>query len=143
MHQIDFALDAAGWDPSAVDALSATLTEYVEVSPSTNLDHGEYSLRPFKINVPPGTQPIQSRPYRLNQVLFKQADAILDSYIAAGLIRCSTSPWSSPLEYVPTKPGSIQITANYQNLIRPLKFPRFRSPASMRFLTPSAAARFS
>ena len=93
IRRIDFALDAAGWDPAALDALFTTLTTYADVFSSSKLGYGECSLRPFEIKVPPGTQPIQSRPYRLNPVLSKQADAILDSYLAAGLIQHSTSPW--------------------------------------------------
>ena len=114
IRRIDFALDAAGWDPAALDALSTTLTTYADVFSSSKLDYGECSLRPFEIKVPPGTQPIQSRPYRLNPVLSEQADAILDSYLAAGLIQHSTSPWSSPLVCVPKKSGGIRITVNYQ-----------------------------
>ena len=76
IRRINFALDAAGWDPTALDALSTTLTTYAGVFSSSKLDNGECSLRPFETKVLPGTQPIQSRPYRLNPVLSKQADAI-------------------------------------------------------------------
>ena len=124
IRRIDFELDAAGWDPAAVDALSTTLTTYADVFSSSKLDYGECSLRPFEIKVPPGTQPIQSRPYRLNPVLSKQADAILDSYLAAGLIQHSTSPWSSPLVCVPKKSGGIRITVNYQKLNKVTEIPQ-------------------
>ena len=124
IRRIDFALDAAGWDPAALDALSTTLTTYADVFSSSKLDYGECSLRPFEIKVPPGTQPIQSRPYRLNPVLSKQADAILDSYLAAGLIQHSTSPWSSPLVCVPKKSGGIRITVNYQKLNKVTDIPQ-------------------
>ena len=86
IRRIDFALDAPGWDPPVIDALSDTLAAYADVFSLSKLDYGECSLRPFEIKVPTGTQPIQSRPYRLNPVLSKQVDAILDSYLAAGLI---------------------------------------------------------
>ena len=59
---IDFALDAPGRDPSAIDALSATLTEYADLFSSSTQDYGDCSMCPFEIKVPPGTQPIQSRP---------------------------------------------------------------------------------
>ena len=75
IRRIDFALDAAGWGPTALDALSTTLTTFADVFSSSKLDYGECSRRPFEIKVPPGTQPIQSRPYELNPVLSKQADA--------------------------------------------------------------------
>ena len=114
IRRIDFALDAAGWGPAALDALSTILATFADVFSSSKLDYGECSLRPFEIKVPPGTQPIQSRTYRLNPVLSQLADAILDSYLAAGLIQHSTSPWSSPLVCVPKKSGGIRITANYQ-----------------------------
>ena len=128
IRRIDFALDAAGWDPAALDALSTTLTTYADVFSSSKLDYGECSLRPFEIKVPPGTQPIQSRPYRLNPVLSKQADAILDSYLAAGLIQHSTSPWSSPLVCVPKKSGGIRITVNYQKLNKVTEIPQIAIP---------------
>ena len=128
IRRIDFALDAAGWDPAALDALSTTLTTYADVFSSSKLDYGECYLRPFEIKVPPGTQPIQSRPYRLNPVLSKQADAILDSYLATGLIQHSTSPWSSPLECVPKKSGGIRITVNYQKLNKVTEIPQIAIP---------------
>ena len=128
IRRIDFALDAAGWDPAALDALSTTLTTYADVFSSSKLDYGECSLRPFEIKVPPGTQPIQSRPYRLNPVLSKQADVILDSYLAAGLIQHSTSPWSSPFVCVPKQSGGLRITVNYQKLNKVTEIPQTAIP---------------
>ena len=58
IRRIDFTLDAAGWDPAALDALSTTLTTYADVFSSSKLGYGECSLRPLEIKVPPGTQPI-------------------------------------------------------------------------------------
>ena len=129
IRRIDFALEAAGWDPTALDALSTTLTTYADVFSSSKLDYGECSLRPLEIKVSPGTQPIQSRPYRLKPVLSKQVDAILDSYLAAGLIQYSTSPWSSPLVCVPKKSGGIQITVNYQKLNKVTEIPQIAIPS--------------
>ena len=118
IRQLDFALliDAPGWEPSAIDALSATLAEYAYIFFSSKLDYGACSLQPFEIKVLHGTQPIQSRSYRLKPVLSKQEDAVLDTYLATGLIQHSTSPWSSTLLCVPKKFGGIRITINYQKL---------------------------
>ena len=127
IRRIDFALDAAGWDSPAVDALSETLA-YADVFSSSKLDYGECSLRPFEIKVPPGTQPIQSRPYRLNPLLSKQVDAILNSYLAAGLIQHSASPWSSPLVCVPKKSDGIRITVNYRKLNKVTESPQIAIP---------------
>ena len=125
---IDFALDAPGWEPSAIDALSAILTEYADIFSSFKLDYGACSLRPFEIKVPPGTQPIQSHPYRLNPILSNQVDAVLDSYLAAGLIQHSTSPWSIPLVCVPKKSDGIRITINYQKLNKVTEIPQITMP---------------
>ena len=141
--RIDFALDAAGWDPSAVDVLSTTLTTFADVFSSSKLNYSECSLRPFEIEVPPGTQPIQSLPYRLNPVLSKQADAILDSYLVAGLIQHSTSPWLSPLCASRRNRVASELQSATKNYPRSPRFLRLRSPASTRCLTPSTAARFS
>ena len=89
---------------------------YPDISSSSKLDYGARSLMPFEIKVPPGTHPIQSRPFRLKPVLSKQIDTILDSYLPAGLIQHSTSPWSSPLVCVRKKSGGIRITVSYQKL---------------------------
>ena len=128
IRRIDFALDAPGGDSPAIDALSDTLAAYADVFLFSKLDYGECSLRLFEIKVPPGTQPIQSRPYRLNPVLSKQVDAILDSYLAAGLIQHSTSPWSSPLVCVPKQSGDIRITVNYQKLNKVTEIPQIAIP---------------
>ena len=61
IRQIDFALDAPGWEPSAIDALGATFTKHADIFSSSKLDYGACSLRPFEITVTHGTQPIQSR----------------------------------------------------------------------------------
>ena len=58
IRRINFALDVAGWDSAAIDALSATFVAYADVFSSSELDYDECSLRPFEIKVPPGTQPI-------------------------------------------------------------------------------------
>ena len=128
IRRIDFALDAPGWEPSAIDALSATLEEYADISSSSKLDYGACSLRPFEIKDPPGTQPIQSHLYRLNPILSNQVDAILDSYLAAGPIQHSTSPWSSRLVCVPKKPGDIRITVDYQKLNKVTEIPQIVIP---------------
>ena len=61
-------------------------------------------------------------------MLSKQADAILDSYLAAGLIQHSTSPWSSPLVCVPKKSGGTRITNNYQKLNKVTEIPQIAIP---------------
>ena len=38
IRRVNFALDATGWDPTAIDALSSTLTEFADVFSSSKLD---------------------------------------------------------------------------------------------------------
>ena len=113
---------------TTLHALSATLATYADFFSLSKLDYGECSLRPFEIKLPRGTQPIHSRPYRLNPVLSKQVDDILDSYLAAGLIQHSASPWSSPLVCVPKKSRGIRITVNYQKLNKGTDIPQIAIP---------------
>ena len=143
MKRIDFALDAPGWDPGAIDALSATLIKHADIVSSSKLNYGACSLHHFKIKVPPGTRPIQSRSYRLNPVPSKQADAILDSYLAAGLIQHSTSSWSTPLVCVPNKSDGIPITLNYQKLNKVAKLLQITIPRVDKVLhTPGSGSLF-
>ncbi|CAB1107844.1 unnamed protein product [Ectocarpus sp. CCAP 1310/34] len=46
----------------------------------------------------------------------KKVDAVLDQYLAAGLIQHSTSPWASPFVIIPKKDGPVRITVNYKRL---------------------------
>ena len=58
IRRIDFALDASGWDATAIDALSSTLTEFADVLSSSKLDYGECSPR----NTAYTTAPLQTKP---------------------------------------------------------------------------------
>ncbi|CAB1117629.1 unnamed protein product [Ectocarpus sp. CCAP 1310/34] len=60
--------------------------------------------------------PVTFRPYRVDPPVARQVDAILDQYLAAGLIQHSTSPYSSPLVFIPKKSGGVRITVNYRKL---------------------------
>ena len=73
-------------------------------------------MMPFEISVPEGSAPVTSRRHRINPILTKEVDATLNQYIAAGLIRHSTSPYSSPLVVIPKKSGGVRITVNYEKL---------------------------
>ena len=43
-------------------------------------------------------------------------DAVLDKFLATGLIQHSTSPWANLVVAIPKKSGGIRITVNYKKL---------------------------
>ncbi|CAB1111208.1 unnamed protein product [Ectocarpus sp. CCAP 1310/34] len=116
MHDIAFDLHNPGWTPEAIDRLADALVEYSDVFSTSKTDFGSCNIMPFTLSVPAGTKPVASRPYRINPLMQKKVDAVLDQYLAAGLIQHSTSPWASPLVVIPKKDGSVRITVNYKRL---------------------------
>ncbi|CAB1103025.1 unnamed protein product [Ectocarpus sp. CCAP 1310/34] len=58
--------------------------------------------------------PKMGRRLALNHLVGKKVDAILDQYLAAGLIQHSQSPWASPLVVMPKKDGNLRLTVNYK-----------------------------
>ena len=116
LRDIIFDLHVSGWSPSVIDSLGDVLCEFPDVFSTSKTDFGSCSLMPFNITVPPNSEPVTSRPYRINPILAKKADAVLDQYLAAGLLQHSTSPYSSPMVAIPKKDGGVRITINYKNL---------------------------
>ncbi|CAB1099587.1 unnamed protein product [Ectocarpus sp. CCAP 1310/34] len=116
MHDIAFDLHSPGWTPEAIDRLADALVEYSDVFSTSKTDFGSCTIMPFTLSVPAGTKPVASRPYRINPLMQKKVDTILDQYLAAGLIQHSTSLWASPLIVIPKKDGSVRITVNYKRL---------------------------
>ena len=92
LRDIRFNLEGPGWTPEVISALGDVLVRYESRFSRSKTDIGHCTTLPFKIDIPKGTAPIASRPYRTSPAISKQVDAILDSYLAAGLIEHSGSP---------------------------------------------------
>lgn len=118
MKSIKFDLHGPGWTSTVIDELDGLLQEFTDVFSESPTDLGSCSLLPFKITVPPDSAPVTSKPYRMNPLVAKRVDAVLDEYLAAGLIQHSNSPYSSPIVVIPKKSGGIRITINYRKLHR-------------------------
>ena len=61
-----------------INALDDVLCEFPDVFSTSKTDFGSCPLIPFKISVPQDSEPVTSRPYRINPILAKKADAALD-----------------------------------------------------------------
>ena len=104
-------------------------------------------MRPFENKVPLWEQSIQSYLCRPNLVISKQADAILDSCIAAGLMQYPMSLLPSLLVCVPKEPGDTPWSLSPTHVKSkeiltgnvPLR-PDYHTPAYSAFATPATPA---
>ena len=111
-----FDLHGSGWSPSVIDYLNNLFCKFQDVFSTSETDFDSCSLMPFKLYVPPGGAPVTSCPCRINLILAKKADAVLDQYLTSGLIQHSTSPHSSTMVAIPKTDGGVRITINYKKL---------------------------
>ena len=134
--RINFALDDPGWDANSIDALTATLTYFADIFFSPlNWITVHILCAPLKSRSRSGTQPIKSRYNRLNLVISKKADAVLDPYCCRPLSAFHVLVVKSPH----MRPEEIRLYS-YQSTMKKLnkvtEFTRLRPPAPMRSLTP-------
>ena len=113
---ITFDLHGAGWSPSVIEDFGDALRELSDVFSTSKTDFGSCVLIPFKITIRPDSAPVTSHRFRMNPILAKKADAVIDQCLAAVLIQHSTSPYSSPMAAIPRKDGGIRITIDYKKL---------------------------
>ena len=99
-----------------IDDLGDVLSDFPNAFSTSKTDSGSCSLVLFKITVPPNSASVTSRPYRINPILTKKADAVIDQCLAAGLIQHSTSAYSSPMVAILKKDGGVRIAINYKKL---------------------------
>ena len=115
LRDVIFDLHGSGWFPSVIDRLGDVLCEFPDVFSTSKTDFSSCSLMPFKITVPPHSEPVTFRRYRINHNA-RNSHTVLDQYLAATLIQHSTSPYSSLMVAIPKKDGGIRITINYKKL---------------------------
>ncbi|PHT56849.1 hypothetical protein CQW23_05335 [Capsicum baccatum] len=69
-----------------------------------------------KITFQEGTSPINIRPYRYPIIQKDEIEKMVDEMLELGVIRHSTSPFSSPIVMVKKKDGSWRMCVNYREL---------------------------
>ncbi|WVZ96404.1 hypothetical protein U9M48_042044, partial [Paspalum notatum var. saurae] len=82
--------------------------EPTELPPTRQYDH--------RIDLIPGAQPIQSRPYRYAPVQKTEIERQLTEMLRNGIIRSSCSPYASPVLLVKKKDGTWRFCVDYRKL---------------------------
>ena len=96
--------------------LGHVLCELPDVFYTSKTDFYSISILLFTTFTPPDIGPVFSRPYRINPIIAEKADAVLDPYLAAGLIQHSTFLYASPVVAIPKTDISVLVTVNHKYL---------------------------
>lgn len=112
-RNVRYDLESPGWSPEDTQQLGEKLEYECRFSKSkTNLRH----CHTMPLELKPVTAPIAARFYGTDPVVFHPVDRELDSTLAAGLIKHSTSPSLSPPVCVPKKDNTIRIAVDCKRL---------------------------
>jgi len=111
MEQVD-----VGDGPVATADLHALLQQYADRFQA--VPPGAVSTAGLVHTIPllPGAEPINQRPYRTPQALLPELEKQIADLLAKGWIRPSSSPWGSPVLFVPKKDGTWRMCIDYRAL---------------------------
>ncbi|CAN0904661.1 Retrovirus-related Pol polyprotein from transposon 17.6 [Linum grandiflorum] len=107
--------DSSGEDLDGMDEFNGLLAEYGDLfrepsslPPNRREDH--------RIPLDPGSQPVNSRPYRYPHYLKEEISKLVQEMLHTGIVRHSQSPYSSPVLMVKKHDGSWRMCVDYRSL---------------------------
>jgi hypothetical protein len=90
--------------------------EYPDIFPDELLGMPPDRDIEFMIDLVPGTGPIAKRPYKMVADELAELKKQLQELMDKGFIRCSASPWGSPVLFVKKKDGLMRMCVDYRSL---------------------------
>ena len=95
------------------ERIRALLRRYSDMCSGTL---GEINVTEHRIDLIEGAKPVHAQPYRAGprQRLLEEQE--IERQLAAGVIEPATSPWASPIVFVPKKDGSLRFCVDYRRL---------------------------
>lgn len=113
---------------------AAIFDEPKSLPPTRTHDH--------KIPLKPNTQPTNSRPYRYPHIQKSEIEKIVTELLSTGVIRTSTSPYSSPVLLVKKKDGSWRMCIDYRALKQDTVKDKFSIPIIDELLDELQGAKY-
>lgn len=104
-----------GLDPHTQDQLFALLDKHSSTIASSSTDIGRTSIVQHSIDTGDAA-PIKQRPRRPPRAFIDEEEKIIETQLQMGIIRESTSAWSSPLVYVKKRDGTTRPCVDYRKL---------------------------
>ena len=115
LTKIDFGEGTKEWTQEQKERARALLTKYSFLFAMDNLDLGKTDLVKHHIELTNYT-PIKNRYRRIPPQQYEEVRKHLKEMLDIGAIRCSNSPWASPVVLVRKKDGSLRFCIDLRKL---------------------------
>jgi len=104
---------------------------------------GEVSiLPPVKLTIYPDSQPSYQQPYKLSFQQRRMVEEEVRRLLWHGYVQPSTSPWGSPVIFVPKKNGEMRMCIDYRILNTALVTERYPIPSISLYLEKAARYKY-